>query len=281
MPQDSDNNNNQQQSSDATISDKATPPNPPIDNDVSGLKKKNEELLGEKKQLQSQFQEIQGKYGDLERQFNQITEILGDTSPQALENFKSAEEKRQAAKIESDRQLAQVRSELEGQYKPQLEQLSKQLESQKQLLTQKLQSDALRRLHSANQGTEFEEFYAMLNTKFRIQFEESGVDFNGIPDYKISRIVNKDGTPLFGDGGKEMTPDDVMLKIRQGHYGQAIASAFQPWNQSNGGILPKQMASSNGVVRYPRSAIPQLQANDRDGSFAKQVRDGKIEFYDG
>jgi hypothetical protein len=267
MPTDSDNNNNQQTPLDAT------PPNPaPQNNDLEGLKTKNQQLLGEKK-------EWQAKYGDLERQLNLVTQTLGDISPESLEKLKASEENYKRVKTESDRILSEERAKIINQYEPQLKELSNKLQSQEKLLTQKLQSDALRSLHSANQGKEFEAFCAILNSQFSVEFEQVGVDFNQIPQYKPAKIANKDGTPIFIEG-KEASPEDVLLQIRQGHYGQAIAACFEPWNQSNGGVLPRQVATNGGktVRYYPRNQKSIMLAGDKTGEIARGISDGSIQF---
>lgn len=271
MPQDNNNNNNQETPS------PATPPNPPTQTDsenLDGLKTKNQELLGEKKQWQS-------KYDDLSRQFEAVTKILGDVSPEALENLKASEENYRRIKTESERALSEERTKIVNQYEPQLKELSSKLEAQEKLLTQKLQSDALRSLHSNNQGKEFEAFCAILNSQFKTEYEQTGTDFNQVPQYKLAKITNRDGTPIFIEG-KEATPEQVIVQIRQGHYGQAIASCFEPWNQSNGGLLPRQtVVNGNGSVKYyRRGEKAAMLASDRTGEIAKGISNGSIQFLD-
>ncbi len=264
MPQEPDINNNQQQPSDAT------PPKPAPD-DLSGLKNKRDELLGEVKEWKT-------KHSDLDRQLKTVTEILGDISPDSLEKLKRSEEDYKRSKSESDRLLSEERAKLANQYEPQIKDLSSKLEQQQKLLEQKLQSDALRSLHGANQGKEFPLFCAMLNTLFNVEYEQSGME-GQIPQYKTAKINNKDGTPIFIDG-KPATPEDIIMKIRQGEYGQAIASCFPDWNQTNGGILPHQTTNGNGktVKTYPRAqkalmlADPKLNQEIREGMANGTIR---------
>lgn len=269
MPQEPDNNNKQQPLNDAI------PPDPAPQNDnLEGLKNKRDELLGEVK-------EWKNRHNDLDRQLRAVTEILGDISPESLEKLKRSEEDYKRTKTESDRLLSEERAKLVNQYEPQIKDLSSKLEQQQKLLEQKLQSDALRSLHGANQGKEFPLFCAMLNALFNVEYEQSGMD-GQIPQYKTAKINNKDGTPIFIDG-KPATPEDIIMKIRQGEYGQAIASCFPDWNQTNGGILPHQTINGNGktVKTYPRSQKPLLLADPKlNAEIRKGMSDGTIRFID-
>lgn len=241
--------------------------------DVTGLKNKVAELLGEKKQWQA-------KHRDLEVQFQAMVGILGTKDPDALRDFKDSVEQERQKRIEAEKAKSEIESQVSGRYQSQIAELNQRMTEKERLITQKLQSDALRSLYSANAGEDYDSFNALLGTKFKVEYEENGVDFNGLPQYKVKSILQRNGDPLFFDG-KEAKPEDVLLKARQGEYGQALSATFTPWNQSSGGALPKGIVNGNGVVRYPRSQRSQMLARDFDGSIRRQIANKEIEFYDG
>lgn len=241
--------------------------------DVTGLKNKNAELLNEKKQWQS-------KYRELETQFQSIVGILGTTNPEALQEFKSSVEQERQKRIDAEKERSQIESQVTSRYQSQILELSQQISEKDRLIQQKAQSDALQSLFKSNAGEEYESFSALLSTKYKVEYEEYGTDLSGLPQYRVKAILQRNGDPIFYDG-KEAKPEEFLLKARQGEYGSVLSATFTPWNQSNGGILPKGVTGSNGVIRYPRSQKATMLAKDFDGSFERKIRNGEIEFYNG
>lgn len=54
---------------------------------------------------------------------------------------------------------------------------------------------------------------------------------------QITKVKDAAGQEIFVNG-KSATPIDLLLELRQGKQGRAIAACFEPYNQSNGGGIP-------------------------------------------
>ena len=250
-------------------SDKADEPD--NGSNLEGLIKKRDELLGEVKKIKAQFRER-------DEQYRQMISILETSDPEALKKLKQDHENAKELETKLNQQISEAEGRLKQQYEPKIQELTQQLELKAQALTTRLQNETLQETYLKNGGEDFASFKALLNSRFKVEYQEAGTDSNGFPKYEIKSILNADGTPEYIDG-KEATPDDIMLRARQGVYGKAFQSVFKEFNLSSGGGLPSGNVGANGVLRYPRAKQAQLLAGDYDGTIAAKIAKGEIEFY--
>lgn len=225
--------------------------------DVRGLKSAFEKL---KKELSALKEKA--------RAAEQYQKALDNISPEEAAKLKESIEKQR----QLEEEIARIRSETEST-------LRRDFETQLAALSQRAQEEAQRRQElekrvtieryfnrSGGRSGEFDTFYQTIAN--RLEYDpQTG---------SVTRILDSNGKPIY-ENGKPITPEEFMIKARQGHFGAMLQSAFEPYNKSSGAGLPSGVAGSDGVVYYHPDQINEILKADPYGAPAK-IAKGLIQF---
>jgi len=240
------------------------PESPGQKEDVSGLKKKIEELIGQTKKLKEER--------------DQIFDIFGTKDPETLKEFKESQKRNQEIQARIAQEISEKTSTLKNEYEQKLATERAEKEQRDLQLRSLLQDEQLRQLFEATGGRDYQAFKALLATQFRVVYKEAEIRHDGVPTYQIESIVDAKGVPIYS-GKEQAKPSEILVKARMGEYGDVLKAAFLPYNQSSGGGLPTNGMNGSGIVSYPRSEQAKLLAQDRTGEIAQRIGQGKITFY--
>lgn len=223
------------------------------------------------KNLKSAFEKLKKELNVLKekaRAAEQYQKALDNISPEEAAKLKETLEKQR----QLEEEIARIRSETESN-------LRRDFEMQLAALSQQAQEEARRRQElekrvtverffskSGGRSSEFDLFYRTISD--RIEYDpQTGA---------ITRVLDNNGKPIY-ENGKPITPEEFMLKARQGHYGSMLQSAFEPFNKSSGAGLPSGVAGSDGVVYYHPSQLNELIKADPIGA-PEKIAKGLIRF---
>ena len=244
-----------------------TPPSEEPKDDLSGLKNKNFELIGEQKRLKQSLAER-------EALLQKVTDVLGTVDPESLAALKASQEREKEAAARMESEISKAAAEVERKYGEQISQLAKQLNDKEQFILGKAKEEALSQVFQESGGLEFDFFKACLATRFSVEYAEEA-NGNGVPTYRVESIKDKSGKTILIDG-EIAKPEQVLDKMRRGEFGQPLSALFVQ-NRSTGAGLPNGVANGKGVVTYKRSQ--QAVILQQPGMAARMIA-GEVVFED-
>jgi hypothetical protein len=168
---------------------------------------------------------------------NQYKASLGELSPERLAEINEAMDR--SAKWEAE--LSRVRGETarvkDEEYSTQVRELESQVKASREnlyTLEKRLAiQDWFDKDEVKGRAAELQNLIQLAGDRFEYDVEKK----------KIVKVLDLNGKEMFVNGNPA-TPQDLMLEMRQGKYGSALAGCFIPYNQSSGGGLP--LTGANG-----------------------------------
>lgn len=179
---------------------------------------------------------------------NQYRSVLGEYSPERLTEVQEALDR--SAKWEAE--LSRVEGEAKRKKDEEYNQQIKELETKVQIADENLYTlekrlaiqDWFDKTEVKGLSSELKNLIQLAGHRFEFDKEKK----------KIVKVLDENGKEMFVNGNPA-TPQDLMLEMRQGKYGSALAGCFAPYNQGGGGGLP--LTGPNGQpIHNPKDMTP-------------------------